>query len=234
MKLIAKEEVPMRKQKLFAVVLVCLEIQFPFSSKGGEVSGKLSYDDGSPVVGQVSVGVVSDPNDALSSAIGNVIRTGRQSVRIVRSDTNGVYQLANVPEGTNVLLMADDERGFRPTLATQLNLVTGQIVSNLNFTFAKNPSGATNIVGTITINGQQPTNEVDGTISAVKGDMSIGSMSLFGRHPTDTFEFTDLPSGNYKLRACYAQSSNTVTCISTNIVVPTSGSITVNLNISTP
>jgi hypothetical protein len=202
--------------------------------EAAEISGCLLYDNGTAVTGGVSVGVVSDANDPLLSAVGNVIKTGRQTVRIVQTDTNGFYLLSSVPEGTNVLLMADEAGIFGPTLTTQLNLSANQVISNINFTFPTNPSGATNITGRITINNQPSTNEVDGSVSITKSDLNIGSMSLWGKHPTDQYAFSYLSPGSYKLRACYAQNSNTVICVSTNVSIPSSGSITVNLNISTP
>lgn len=222
----------MRRTLLVLALLACSGTDPWNCVVAGEVSGTLLHDDGSPVIGDVSVGIIADAADPLVSALGDVIKTARQTPRIGRPDTNGNYRVTGVPGGTNVLVMAAEAGNFNPIFVTQLNLLPGQTISNVNFTFPKNPSDNTNITGTVQMASQNPTGEMAGTVTVLKTDLTIGAIDSFGEPPGNRYTFTDLPAGMFTLRACYP-TNGTLRCVSTNLSVSTTGSITFDINIPT-
>jgi hypothetical protein len=199
---------------------------------GGEIKGKVSYATGENARALVTVGVIRDAQrpylsasvDALINQLG------------VETDASGNFRLINVAEGVPLMVMVEIVGQAGPSFNRTLTLQSGSVIENFNFTVPKFTATTVKLKGKVTINGSPSAEDIAGSAAITSTDGSIGDVAYFGRADGGAYFFNNLPSGNYVLTAEVpnAPGSETTKAVSSNVIIPASGDVTVDLNIQLP
>jgi len=199
---------------------------------GGEINGKISYATGENARALITVGVIRDAQRSyLSASVDALINQLG-----VETDASGNFKLINVAEGVPLMVMVEMVGQAGPSFNRTLTLQSGSVIDNFNFTIPKLTATTVKLKGKVTINGTPSAEDIAGSAAISSTDGLIGDVAYFGRADGGFYFFNNLPPGSYVLRAEVptAPGSESTKAVSSNITIPASGDLTVDLNIQIP